>query len=127
MASLRQQKNKENCIKEIKKMEENYFRITGYEPANDFCFIMDANGIFEKLWQFSSFLVNKDIEILEVSKLTNCLDLNINQIEESEEKIFLRALSEGKPEYVNQTIDGITYKAVKVGTKIYIPDKSQTV
>ena len=88
---------------------------------------MDANGIFEKLWQFSSFLVNKDIEILEVSKLTNCLDININQIEKSEEKIFLRALSEGKPEYVNQTIDGITYKAVKVGTKIYIPDKSQTV
>lgn len=33
----------------------NYFRITGYWPESDICFIIDSNGMFEKLWQFSSF------------------------------------------------------------------------
>ena len=36
---------------------ENYFRITGYDEKDDFCFIIDSNGMFEKLWQFSAFLV----------------------------------------------------------------------
>ena len=35
----------------------NYFRITGYYPEQDFCFIIDSNGMFEKLWQFSSYLI----------------------------------------------------------------------
>lgn len=35
----------------------NYFRITGYCEQEDFCFILDCNGCYEKLWQFSSMLV----------------------------------------------------------------------
>ena len=35
----------------------NYFRITGYWKDEGLGFILDSNGMFEKLWQFSSFLV----------------------------------------------------------------------
>ena len=55
------------------------------------------------------------------------MDGNIDRIDENSEKIFLRANADGEPEYVTQTINGITYKAVKVADKIYIPDRTQTV
>ena len=44
----------------------NYFRITAYHPQKDICAVFDSNGRFEKLWQFSSFLVQKGFKIIEV-------------------------------------------------------------
>lgn len=105
----------------------NYFRITGYSKEMDSCFILDSNGMFEKLWEFSSYLLQKDIQVLEVSKIENMLDVNIEKIENDKEHIFLRATADGKPEYINQNIDGVTYKAIKVANKIYIPDISKTI
>ncbi len=105
----------------------NYYRITGYCDQEDFCFIMDSYGMFEKLWQFSSFLVQKGLKVLEVGNATKFMGGNIDRLDENSEKVFLRANSEGKPEYTTQTINGVTYKAVKVADKIYIPDRAQTV
>ena len=51
-----------------------YYRITAYYPQDDFSFIIDSNGKFEKLWQFSSYLVNKEIQIVEVSKEEQIID-----------------------------------------------------
>jgi len=103
----------------------NYFRITGYSKEMDSCFILDSNGMFEKLWEFSSYLLQKNIEVIEVSKIENMLDVNIEKIENDKEHIFLRATADGKPEYINQNIDGVTYKAIKVANKIYIPNKEK--
>ena len=108
-------------------MNNNYFRITGYWPENDCTFILDSNGMFEKLWQFSSYLVSKGIKIIEASKIENMLDINIDKIQEDNEHIFLRANADGKPETITQAINGITYKAIKVADKIYIPDNTQTI
>lgn len=109
-------------------MEQNkYYRITAYYPQDDFSFILDSNGMHEKLWQFSAMLVAKGLKVLEVSKLENVIDININQVEEDKEHIFLRATAEGKPEYINQNINGTIYKAIKVADKIYIPDNTQTI
>ena len=102
---------------------ENYFRITGYDEKDDFCFIIDSNGMFEKLWQFSAFVVQKGLKVLEVSKLENIIDVNIKKASEDKEHIILRAISPGKPEYVEKNINGTIYKAVKVADKIYIPSK----
>ena len=44
----------------------NYFRITAYHPAENVCAVFDSNGRFEKLWQFSAFLVQKGFKIVEV-------------------------------------------------------------
>lgn len=98
----------------------NYFRITGYDPQNDFSFIMDCNGMFEKLWQFSSMLIQKGLKVIEVSTSEKFIDVNIEPIKEDTNHIILRATGESKPEYIDQIIDGVTYKAVKVGEKIYM-------
>ena len=88
---------------------------------------MDCYGAFEKLWQFSSFLLQKSLKVLEVGNDTKFMDGNINRIDENTEKIFLRANAIGKPEYITQTVNGIIYKAVKVADKIYIADRTQAV
>ena len=105
----------------------NYFRITGYNQQNDFSFIMDCFGMFEKLWQFSAFLVQKDIKVIEVSKEENMIDINIEKVAQDNEHIILRATADGMPEYIEQNVNGVTYKAIKVADKVYIPDNTQII
>lgn len=104
----------------------NYFRITGYNPEKDFSFIMDCNGMFEKMWQFSSYIIQKRLKVLEVSSDEKFIDINIEKANVDTEHIILRANATGRPEYINHEINGITYKAVKIANKIYIPDNTQT-
>lgn len=103
----------------------NYFRITGYNQKGNYCFIMDCNGMFEQLWQFSKYLLDNDMKVIETSKNENFLDGNINRLEEDNEHIIARATAKGTPENVVHEINGIKYKAIKVADKIYIPDKTQ--
>lgn len=84
---------------------------------------MDSYGLFEKKWQFSADLIKRGFKILEISDDTQFLDGNIERLTEPEpDKFILRASADGKPEYLEQTIDGTTYKVVKVGDKTYIPN-----
>ncbi|MGN1201323.1 MAG: hypothetical protein ACI4R8_03615 [Candidatus Caccovivens sp.] len=105
----------------------NYFRITGYCPQYDFCFIADCFGKFEKLWQFSSMFVVKNLNVLEVGTDNKFLDVNIKRATEDTENIILRANAKGKPEYITQEIDGMKYEAIRVADKIYVPDKTKTI
>ena len=69
----------------------NYFRITGYWPKENLTFIVDSNGRFTKLWQFSAYLVSKGIEIKQVSKEENLHRPDIEKLTETDtEHIFLR-------------------------------------
>ena len=108
-------------------MENKYYRITAYYPEDDFSFIIDSNGLFEKLWQFSSNLIEKGFEIIEVSRLENIIDINIQPAEEDNENFILRATADGMPRNIEQTVNGITYKAIQVADKIYIPNKEATI
>ena len=99
----------------------NYFRITGYCPQHDFCFIIDSNGVFEKLWQFSAYLISKGLKVLEVSTAEKFIDINIAKAEPNSNNLILRATADGKPEYIEQVIDGVNCKSVKVADKIYMP------
>lgn len=105
-------------------METKYFRITGYVKEKDLCFIMDCNGMFEKLWEFSALLIQHKIQVLEVANDTKFLDGNINKVECDANHIALRATAKGMPENTTYTLDGITYKAIKVADKIYVPDRN---
>ena len=105
----------------------NYFRITGYEPTNDFCFIIDCFGLYEQIWQFSSLLVKKGIKVIAVGSDEKFIDVNIAKAQEDKEHLVLRANANGKPENIIQKIDGIKYNALKVADKIYIPDKTKKI
>ena len=108
-------------------METNYFRITAYHPEKDFCMIMDTYGLFEKKWQFSADLVKRGFKIVEVSSIEQIIDVNITRVEEPDyDRFILRANEHGKPHYIEQQVNGVTYKAIQVEDKIYIPDNTQT-
>lgn len=93
-------------------MNNNYFRITAYNKEEDFSCILDSNGMFEKLWQFSSYLVNKGLNIIDASKLENITDTNIDNANVDTEHIILRATQDGKVEPKDYVI--------KVADKFYI-------
>ena len=92
---------------------DNYFRITGYYPPKDVCFIVDSNGRFQALWEFSSFLVNMGIEIIAVGRNERMAYGNLSRTEPDAEHIFLRACAKGKPEVSNKivTVRGKFYTA----------------
>ena len=92
---------------------KNYFRITAYNSAVDISVIMDSNGVFEKIWQFSSLLVQKGFKILEVGNEEKFLDGNFDRAPEDKQKIILRACSKGQPIYNGNT--------VQVSGRYYIP------
>lgn len=106
-------------------MATKYFRITGYHPQEDFCFIIDSNGMFDMLWQFSSCLVKKGLKILEVSTDEQFRDINISKAEEDKEHMILRANAHGQPMYEERIIGGVSRKIVTVGGKSYIPKATE--
>ena len=105
-------------------MASKYFRITGYCPQDDYCFILDSNGMFEERWQFSSLLVRKGLKILEISTDEQFGDINIVKASTNLSNMVLRAATKGKPIYTETLINGKKEKVVNVGEKSYIPNKS---
>ena len=94
---------------------QNYFRITAYHPEENVSVIMDAYGMFEKLWQFSSFMVQKGFKIIAVGNGETFTDGNIEKETKVEpEKIILRAYATGKPTIENGKVE--------VNGKFYTPN-----
>ena len=69
----------------------NYFRITVYHPVHNISTILDSNGKFEKLWQFSAFMVSKGLKIIEVDRKNKFDDGDIPKTTQEAGHIILRA------------------------------------
>ncbi|MBQ2713765.1 MAG: hypothetical protein IJF22_02185 [Clostridia bacterium] len=93
-----------------------YFRITGYCPEHDFSFIVDACGKFEKLWQFSSFLLLRNLKVFEVCESDKIQSSNIDTPTDDKKHILLRACQEGQPTITNQD----NKKIITVAKKMYV-------
>ena len=92
----------------------NYFRITAYHPAKNVCAVFDSNGRFEKLWQFSSYLIQKGFKIIEVGADDKFDYGDLGRAPADKDKIILRACAKGQP-----VING---NSVEVNGKHYTPD-----
>ena len=80
------------------------FRITVYHPVHNISAIMDSNGKFEKLWQFSAHLVAKGLKIVSVASTDNFSEGNMPMNDVPTEIILLRAWAKGQPEINGNTI-----------------------
>ena len=103
---------------------QNYFRITAYHPTENISVIMDSYGKFEKLWQFSSYMVSKGFNVLEVDTQDTFLDGNLQKIESKQEKIMLRASKEGKPTITSFTQNNKTHNKIIMNNNNYITLKN---
>ena len=81
----------------------NYFRITAYNPIHDISFIIDSNGKFDSLGDFSAFLIKKNCKIIQIGRTENFQDGNIFKIEYCN-NLVMRACMFGKPERKNAII-----------------------
>ena len=66
-----------------------YFRITAYHPQEDITVIMDSNGKFEKLWQFSAYMIEKGFNIIDTQKEDTINDNTFRKVEYDNKHIFL--------------------------------------
>lgn len=92
----------------------NYFRITAYHPAKNISAVFDSNGMFEKLWQFSAYLVGKGFKILAVGGEEKFSDGDMPKAECDNVHIILRACKSGEPEIKGNriTVEGKTYTTI---------------
>ena len=79
----------------------NYFRITAYHPKHNVCAVFDSNGRYKKLWQFSSFLVFKGFNIVEVG--ADFFLFVLPKVPASE-SILLRACGKGEPQKLGDAV-----------------------
>ena len=82
----------------------NYFRITAHHPGENISLIIDSNGKFEKLWQFSSHLVKKGFKIIAVGNDESFTDGNIPKAFLDAHNMILRACKRGEPIVSNGAI-----------------------
>ena len=82
----------------------NYFRITAYHPAKNICAVFDSNGRFEKLWQFSAYLVQKGFKIVEVGLDDKFLDGNIQRAPAGNQ-LLVRACDKGQPKIGGNAVE----------------------
>ena len=71
---------------------ENYFRIKGSIPDKNITFIMDSFGAFEKMWQFSSFLIQKGCKIIEVGLIDKFNTTELPPLQTKTSKMILRKI-----------------------------------
>ena len=67
----------------------NYFRVTIYDKTNNISAILDSNGAFDKLWQFSAYLVSKGLKILDACKIEDAQNTNIKPVNKVSKYILL--------------------------------------
>ena len=75
--------------------------------------------MFEKLWQFSAYLVQKGFKILEVGANENIIESTFPAVKEESNKIMLRAIDKGKPEIHEMTYQDRSCKAITLYDKVY--------
>ena len=97
----------------------NYFRITAYHIEQDISAILDSNGRFEKLWQFSSFLVSKGFKIIEVTTSDKLVYDPFPLLEKESNKILLRSIAKGLPMIQEIIYQDRPCKAICVGENTY--------
>ena len=73
-------------------------------PEEDLSVIMDSNGMFEKLWQFSAFMVSKGFKIIGVGNEEKFDEGDMPKAERDTVHIILRACKSGIPNKENNRI-----------------------
>ena len=104
-------------------MKENvYMRATVYIPAQNKSYIFDANGLFDEVWQFTLFLLNKGCEVIASGDEDTFIDCNCGRDATPNGKLHKVSEQEGRPQqFEERHTDNRIYNAVMVGRCGYIP------
>ncbi len=97
----------------------NYYRITAYHPDEDISVILDSNGRFDALWEFSVFLIEKGFKIIEVAR-DDGFDPGTLAKTAATPRITLRAIQADRPKLSLTERNGKRYKEITVAKHHYL-------
>ena len=95
-----------------------YYRITAYHTDEDISVILDSNGRFESLWDFSSFLVSHGFKVLSLSRAEVLVESTFPLIEETN-KLAVREIEKGMPTILEFEYNARKCRGITVGDKLY--------
>ena len=78
-------------------MKTEYYRITAYHASAGLSIIADSYGKFEKLWQFSAYLIERGFRIIAVDREQFFIDGTMPKVDAPSEKLMIRAVGKDEP------------------------------
>ena len=78
-------------------MKTEYYRITAYHAPEGLAIIVDSYGKFEKLWEFSAYLVERGFRIIAVDREQFFIDGTMEKVDAPSDKLMIRTVSKDEP------------------------------
>lgn len=104
-------------------MKTEYYRITANHAPAGLSIIADSYGMFEKLWQFSAYLVERGFRIIAVDREQFFIDGTMPKVKAPSEKIMIRAVGKDEPKMFPDTgYEDQTGIMVQLGDAVYLSE-----
>ena len=102
-------------------MKIEYYRITAYHAPEGLSIIADSYGKFEKLWEFSAYLVERGFRIIAVDREQFFIDGTMPKVDAPSEKLMIRAVGKDEPNtFPNTGYEDKAGTMVQLGDAIYL-------
>ena len=110
-------------------MRENiYMRATVYIPKKNTSYILDVKGMFDAVWKFTEYLLDRDCKIIAIGDETTFIDCNCGMNAICDGKVHMVSQQEGMPQQFEERYsDNRIYNAVMVGHCGYIPNRNHSI
>ena len=102
-------------------MKNEYYRITACNASEELSIIADSYGKFEKLWEFSAYLVERGFRIIAVDREQFFIDGTMPKVDAPNEKLMIRAVGKDEPNtFPNTGYENKAGTMVQLGDAIYL-------
>ena len=102
-------------------MKTEYYRITAYHAPEGLAIIVDSYGMFEKLWEFSKYLMERGFHVIAVDREQYFVEGTIEKVKEQSPKLMIRAIGKDEPKtFPNTPYEDKEGVMVQLGDAIYL-------
>ena len=104
-------------------MKNEYYRITARNASEELSIIADSYGKFEKLWEFSAYLIERGFRIIAVDREQFFIDGTIPKVDKESPKLMIRAVGKDEPKmFPNTGYEDKTGIMVQLGDAAYLSE-----
>ena len=102
-------------------MKTEYYRITAYHALEGLAIIADSYGKFEKLWEFSKYLMERGFNVIAVDREQYFVEGTLEKVKEQCPKLMIRAIGKDEPKaFPNTPYEDKEGVMVQLGNAIYL-------
>ena len=102
-------------------MKSEHYRITAYLASEGLAIIVDSFGMFEKLWEFSKYLMDRGFRVIAVDREQFFVEGTLERVKEQSPKLMIRAIGKDEPKtFPNTPYEDKEGVMVQLGDAIYL-------